>query len=275
MFEGNQYLLSIPVPHHIADECNRLIYAIAERSAHDPAAITKHTQVRTEFHVTLGVFHPHAFESNAGLFKKLVRYLHQHKDEYRALKRLFSGECTLTGVGHHGGGSDLISADVVWVGVESHQIGIVRKRIHDLLGFAGIDDAHFVFTDPHITLFARAGDVHGIRKRASVPLERFGGHHLTFPFHTVLFQKERGRVLCAFGDHAVHGKPTKKYAQFAKELKRSSKPDPIYNWKALFTGPYKSEAKHIKELVLEHGVGVLFRTYPKQKALEIKKLIGG
>ncbi|MAE12925.1 hypothetical protein CMO92_00025 [Candidatus Woesearchaeota archaeon] len=276
MFEGKQYLLTIPVPRNVADEMNRLIYAIAEKSEEDPSKITSKTQIRPEFHVTLGVFHPHAFETNRGLFKKLIKYLHTNKDQYRSLKHMFRGRCIISGIGFHGGSkTNLIECAVVWATVVSNEVHEIRERIHNLLGFAGIDNEHFNFTDPHITLITKKGDLHGIPKPAMLHLNAFlDENHITFDFTTVNFEKEMGRVVCAFGDAGIDGKPSDKFTKFVKKMRKKMSKDPVYNWGNLFRHPtYRAEALKIKELVMSEGIGSLFKNYGKDQALEIKKLI--
>jgi 2'-5' RNA ligase len=268
--------LAIPLPQDIADEMNKLIYAIAEKSGEDPSKITSKTQIRPEFHVTLGVFHPHMFETNRGLFRQLLRYLHNNKEQYRNLKDMFNGKCIISGIGFYGGNkNNLIECDLVWASVVSNEIHRIRETIHNLLQFAGIDEKHFDFTDPHITLITKKGDIHGIPKHAMIPLNRFlKKDHISFEFNTVNFVKEKGKVVCAFGNSSLNGKPSEKYTKFSKKMSKSLSKDKIYNWGNLFRNPkYKSKAIEIKKLIISKGIKALFRNYSKDDALEIIKLI--
>jgi hypothetical protein len=276
MFEGKQYLLTIPVPQNIADELNKLIFAIAEKSEEDPSKITSKTQIRPEFHVTLGVFHPHMFQTSKGLFKQFLRYLVNNKEQYKELKYMFRGTCVVSGIGFLGGSKkNLIECDVVYASVISNEVHHIRDKIHNLLSFAGIDKKHFDFTDPHITLFTKKGDIHSVSKPALLSLNEFIKHeNIAFKFNTVSFEKEMGKVVCAFGDEGLDGRPSKKYTQFAKEMIKKPSKDPVYNWGNIFRHPsYQSNAKEIKDMVITHGVGILFKKYPKDQALEIKQLI--
>ncbi|RME30792.1 hypothetical protein D6789_04610 [Candidatus Woesearchaeota archaeon] len=256
MFGDGAYLLGIPVPQREADLLQQLIFRVAAKD--DKLGLNKELtskiSAKAEFHVTLGVFHPGAFHTNRGLFKHIIHFLKEHKEAYQHLQTLFRGECIVTGVGWDGGTP--AESHVVWASVASREVELIRQHIHTLLTSAGVDERHFSFTDPHITLFTVGshGDRHDIKKP---PKERINtyGTKIGFSFRTVCFYRGP-RIIATFGP-SESGKPsqTKFKKALIAELAKSNKGKvPEYNWGALFRDEeLRPFATTIKKIILEKG----------------------
>lgn len=277
MFGANNYFLGIPVPAKIGDELNNLIIKIAEKEPSlglSNELLSQKIEVKGEFHVTLGVFHTGFFESNRALFKKLVSYLKNNKQHYEELKNLLYGACIIRGIGFE---KDAVEySDIVYASVESSQVPLIREKIHALLKIAGIDETHFTFTDPHITLFTKKEkkDIHGIRKLPKVPVGKYGVGEIQFDFRTVAFYSG-GRVLLCFGPQDKGNPSTKLKTMISSALQSTKQQSGInYNWGPLFKSKFGSQAKQIKELVLKGGLIALDSAFSKEQSEEIKKLIG-
>ena len=277
MFGGNQYLFAIPLPKPYPDEMNKLVYAIAEKSGQDPKKLTSQININAEFHITLGIFDPKGLETNKKLFRKIVSYLNVNEKIYIELKKILHGECIISGIGFYGNDEkNLINNEVVWASVESEQVTLIRKYMHEILNAAGVNDDNFHFTDPHITLMTKKNDIHGIPKTNMIPLGNLIKNKLIdFKFKTVNFQGDQGKIIWSFGDEKVDGRPSMTYKKFAKSMGAvQSQGEAQLNWSALFKHPdYRKDAKQIKEMIQKNNIGILFKLFDQKKAIEIKNLL--
>ncbi len=277
MFSSEQYTLGIPIKEDICNELQQLIFSIIEK---EPSiGIDKNTtqkiEVKGEFHITLGVFHPSAFKSNKSMFKHIIHFLRQHKSVYSELKKVFKGNVLIKGIGFAHSNklvNNVKDADVTYAVAESSEVNTIRSKIHDLLRFSGIDEKHFIFTDPHITLFIKSGkkDVHGVNKPLRIPLNSFlNKNKLNFNFETVVFYGTNNKAIATFGPN-VKSKPSIKFGKILKtkiqEIKRNEvKSGPQYNWGNLFKDlEFRGKANEIKNILMDSSKG------PK----ELAKLMG-
>lgn len=267
MFEGKVYTLAIPAPIEIADTLNTIILNIAREQGwigQKPKEINKTLSVRPEFHVTLGVFHPTLFQGNRSMFKHLIHFLREHKQSYAQLRDQFRGTCTIDGIGFDGSGFQ--NSTVVWASVRSAEVDNIRSKIHNLLQLSGIDDSHFRFTNPHMTLFTKAGhgDNHEIEKHARLPLNLyFSQSYLNFRFDTVQFTRGFRASPIVFGRHGIDGRPHHKFVDLLKEELRTEQKTAKKNHMdigQLFKnkdrlGMDQQEVVKLKELILEASKG--------------------
>jgi hypothetical protein len=254
MFGEGNYSLGIPLETTVVDRLQNLILAILEKetSLGLTKEITKIIQVKGEFHVTLGVFHPGIFQTNRGLFERIIAYLIAHKQEYNELKTNFFGKCKIYGIGYDETG--ITNSNVVWATIESAEIGAIRSRIHALLKSSEIPESNFAFTDPHVTLFIKTKDQHGIPKLMKDPLTKYiKDTEINFQFGTVAFYNGP-KVLASFGPK-IAGTPSISFSKLLKEAVGKKEVKGMqYNWGSLFRNPkYKVDAAKIKNLFLTEG----------------------
>jgi len=286
MFSGEQYTLGIPIKRKVCDELNELILSIIKQEPTlgiDRDLMGK-IDVTSSFHITLGVFHPSTFQTNRGLFKHIIHFLREHKKTYAELKSMFNGNCRIKGIGFAHKNkvvNNIKDADIIYAAVESSEVQTIRTKIHDLLRFSGIDDSHFTFTDPHITLFRKKGkkDVHGVTKPLRIPLNNFlDKSHIDFSFETVGFYGSSGKELTKFGPE-VDGAPSKKFGKIITGIllearEKAKAKGAMYKWGNLFRNPeYRSQAQDIKTTLMSGGPEALEEAYGKEFKEKILELL--
>ena len=147
---------------------------------------------------------------------------------------MFRGTITINGIGYEK--HDLASSQVIWASVTFPEIHAIRGRIHSLMRFSGIDDSHFRFTDPHITLFMKqgSGDLHEIPKPRKLHIFGFvAEHQINFAFEQVSVYKS-SQIILTFGKWVWDGKPKDKFKNMLQAELQRRKPEQNYNWGALF-----------------------------------------
>ena len=263
--------LGIPIPKKNCDELNKLILNIADKEFSIDKDLMKKISPKAEFHITLGVFHSGIFESNKGLFRHILYFISTHRKKFNEITELFKGDIEITGLGYDK--SNVKSSQVVWATVTSSKIAIIREKIHNLLKFSGIDESHFKFTDPHITLFMEVGkgDLHGIPKRKKVGLDKYIGKNLiNFNFKTVCIYSGP-RIKFTFGNRGITGKPSNKFKALLQAEIKARKPKASFNWGALFKAYPRDEAIKIKNLMQTKGPrGLVENGY---KVADIMKIV--
>jgi hypothetical protein len=245
--------LGIPVPERYCAGLQKLILKIADKEYGLDKDLLKKISVKPEFHITLGVFHSGMFETNRGLFRHLLYFISTKRDKFNELKEMFKGDIEITGIGYDK--SSINKSQVVWASATSSQIDSIREKIHNLLKFSGIDESHFKFTDPHITLFMEVGkgDLHEIRKLKKLPLNNYiAKNMINFNFDTVCIYSGP-KIKFTFGDRAVIGKPSEKFKTLLQAELVARKPKVQFNVGALFKAYSRDEALKIKNILLNEG----------------------
>ena len=247
--------LGIPVPEKYCDQLNKLILAIADKEKSlGLKDLLQKIGTKPEFHVTLGLFHSGLFKSSRGLFHHILYFISTKRDLFNELKKMFKGDLEITGVGYDS--KDIKSSQVVWCSVTSSQINTIREKIHNLLKFSGIDETHFQFTDPHITLFMKVGkgDLHGISKLKKIDLSKYINKNIiSFNFDTVCVYKGP-KIEFTFGNRGIIGKPSNKFKTLLQAEIKSRKPKAQFNYGALFkVYKDKSKAIKIKNILMKEG----------------------
>ena len=256
MFGGdNIYSLGIPLPESAIEQLQQLILSIADYKREPSYGVTKKLReqinVKTEFHITIGVFDKRdVFKKNKDLFKRLISELKQHRNLYAQMKSSMHGTCGIEKIGHSG--SNIQDSDVVWATVASQEIIRLREQILGFLDLAKMNQKHFIFDHPHVTLFLKQGkdDVHGIDKRTGIELNKIIDHDINFKYDTVFFYQE-SNVVGVFGPGSATGKAKKNSFKnlLNAELKKRA-PKVVYDWEALRNHEeYKKDAKRIEEIM--------------------------
>ncbi len=278
MFELEQYTIGIPLPPDAGNRLNELILAIA---AKEPGlGITKKLlqqfNIKNKFHITLGVLNKGDLASTRDLFKSIIQYLQENRESYAALKANFNGTGVITGIGFNG--NTISDSEVVWASVASEEVFAIRAQIQNILvqmkhqmaqpEIAAISDDEFVkkvfsYTDPHITLFMKKGDIHGIPKpmktaynefAKSLELLGFNSTPISFSFQTVFLYGLNSEVIAAFGGAPYTGEPGIKFKEILNIILAKEKKPAPYNFAKLFQHPvYKAQAVAIKTALLKKG----------------------
>lgn len=280
MFGEGIYSVGVPVPPDMGNRLNELILAIAEKEKSFGVSpkLTSIINVKGDFHVTVGVFHPGILETNRKLFAKIVDFLRDHKEVYSQLKINFKGKCIVTGIGFEG--HDIGSSNVVWASVASDEVSLIRQRFEEIFISAGIDKKHFSFTDPHITLFMKPGngDIHNIRKPMIIPISHLFNKDIVFYFEGICMYLGQ-KVLYRIGNVGFDGTPADKFRIILQQaIDKKKKALPQYNWGNLFQNfELKKDAKFIKEILLKEGVEGLEKSlgYDHKKIELIMSILKG
>jgi hypothetical protein len=266
--------LGIPVPPEQGDLLNKLILGIAEKEATlgVDKKLTRKITPKLEFHVTIGVFKPGLFQTSGSLFRHLFNYLHKNSGKLKELQDMFKGRISIDSIGYSG--KTIASSQAVWVTVTSPQTHAIREKIHNLMRFAGVKDSHFIFSDPHLTLYTQAGkgDLHNIPKPPKLPLKGFiKGSKIAFNFQQVSLYQQNNIVL-TFGKKLYNGRPENKFKTMLQAEMKSRRPAPIYNLGNLFNFYSRDEALIIKQIVQKDGPrGLAVKGYKVGEIMKILK----
>lgn len=255
----NIYSLGIPLTEDQVNVLYSLILEIANKnkSIDLDKKLTSRINVKSEFHITVGVFKPDGiiFDSTRKLMRVLINYLNENKEEYVKLRSSFQGEFIVNGIGYDA--SNIEESRVVWISLDSNHINEIRNKIQLLFEKIKIPVDNFSFTSPHITLFMRTGskDIHGIEKNAKEPINKYINLQSNIiKFNTISFYKGP-KILLSFGDNKLNGKSSIKFKDILNEkLKQNSKNEIQYNWGNLYKSEtYRIRANQIKKIIITEG----------------------
>ena len=196
-----KYHLTIPLRTEDADRMHDLLLQFARKKDVNPQDLVG--RVPEEFYIVAGEFHHHVFESQLLLFKQMIDFLHDHKDENDELRKMFHGQAVVSELAH----SDELLEAAVHARVASPSIKKVRKKILNLIKFANLSEDHFTYGEPYIQLASGEEDALN-----TFSLKELGLEPLSFHFTTAHVRKG-DEIMASLGDKEVSGKPSKPFSE--------------------------------------------------------------